>query len=442
MGKNTPPLHRFHVDGKPYVVTPKNFLAMVSRVFGSGFGRAASGLMVLSAVTGLLNFASNLIAARALGPTAYASYGTFVALLSMLLIPTAVFLTRAVQVGSISSVSSREMEYLWKTSTRFGWVLAICGVMAIIFVYHGMEHAPITWWMLAGVAALLILAPVEAMSVGILQARRQFVSAQLGRALNGALKTVGLGLLLFWYRKGLESSVFVVVMSLIVSSGYIIHIVKRSRRGRRLGNVIGAVGRRPRSRGRWSLPLAITTGSVLFLNVDMLMAKSIFSAHSAGLFGALTVSGKILALGTGPISVVLYPHVLTSVDTRQTRRLIIGAQAGTLLIGVFILACFWSAGMHITYALFGPSYAKIGPLLVYYGAAFLFYALANVSFTVLLALNAKVLWIDVIGGCVTEVITLLLFRHSLKMFTVALGACMGVIWIASTIQLYPYLKPR
>lgn len=412
------------------------------RVLRSSFWRAISGLLLLSAFTGLLNFGSNLIAARALKPGLYSDYGAFLAILSVLLIPTTVFSTRAVQISSTRGVSIRWLHRLRQTSLRFGWVLAMAGGVVLIVVYHEIERSPITWWIAVGASALLLLAPIEAVFVGILQARKRFVASQLGRTLNGLFKVVGLGLLRLW-GQDLYAAMSVVLLSLIASSGYIFYIGRSSRVMRRVPITTATLERWQRSRGgRWSLPLAITMGSVLFFNVDMLVAKWTFSAYTAGMFAALTVSGKILALGAGPINVVLYPHLLTSSDLPQQRRMIMGAVTGTLLIGVVVLTCFGFASRQITDTLFGPSYLRIAPLLVYYGIAFLFFSLANVAFTALLAFNARVLWADVIGGTFLEVGALLMSHQSLKLFTVALAVCMFLIWAISTVQLYPYLRSR
>lgn len=397
--------------------------------------------MVLSATMGFLNLASNLIAARSLRPALYADYGAFLAILSVLLIPTTVFTTRAIQLASVPDVSARAMQLLKQSGARFGAFMAMMGVAAMVIVYHHVERSPISWWMLMGVALLLLLAPIEAVFVGILQAHKQFIASQLGRTFSAALKVVGLGLLLWLLGKGFKASVLVVLVSPITSSGYIFYAMRRARALQR--SSVGAapvVRTRWRARGRWSLPFAMTLGSVLFFNVDLLVAKSIFSAYAAGLFAALTMSGKIMALGTGPISAVLYPHLLTTSDTRHRRRLIIGALGGTLAIGLVVLLCFGLGAKPITNAMFGSSYAQIAPLLVYYGMAFLFFSLTNVVFTALLAFNSKVLWTDVIGGTIIEVVGLLTFHHSLHMFTVVLAGSMALLWVASTIQLYPYLR--
>lgn len=400
-------------------------LSRSKQLFQSKFSQAVMGLMFLTIFTGLVNFSSNILAARLLGPVKYSDYGTFMALLSMLLLPTSGITNRAAQLSALA-FSGTKLAQLRRTSLMVGIGLACAGIVVIGGVYRHLYHVPIPLWIAILTGILLSFVPLEAYYVGILQGQKKFVISQWGRALNACFKTLGMAGL-FFYARNLQAALVIVLLSLTVSFSYIMLRNYRSKQTKESVNT-----NVPKEGSSW-LAYATIVSSVLFYNVDMLVAKSVFSSYDAGLFAALTFSGKILSLATVPINYVLYPYLLTSSSQRQ-RKLSLAAFGTVLAVCLILLASLGLAGDTLTKILFGRSYLPIGPDLVFYGLALTFFSLTNVAFTILLAKNSHWLWIDVIGGGTLELGMLLTFHTSLPTFVFALSASMAILWVVSSLQ--------
>lgn len=403
------------------------------QLFQSKFSQAVMGLMFLTIFTGLVNFGSNILVARLLGPVKYSDYGTFMALLSMLLLPTSGITNRAAQLSALA-YSSAKLSQFRRTSLMVGVALACAGIVVIGGVYRYLYHVPIPLWIVILTGVLLSCVPLEAYYVGILQGQKKFVISQWGRALNACFKALGM-VGLYFYGRSLQAALVIVLLSLTVSFSYI--MLRNYRLKQPKESVYKNV---PKERSGW-LAYATIVSSVLFYNVDMLVAKSVFSSYNAGLFAALTFSGKILSLATVPINYVLYPYLLTS-STQRQRKLALAAFGAVLAVCVILLASLGLAGDTLAKIFFGPSYQPIGPDLVFYGLALTFFSLTNVAFTVLLAKNSRWLWVDVIGGGIFELGMLLTFHTSLPTFVYALSASMAILWVISSMQSVQLLHER
>lgn len=408
---------------------------------GSTFSRQVVAVMMLSGAAGMLNFLSNLLAARVLGPENYSDYGTFLALLSMLLIPTALLTTRAAQLSGPFAAHPHQLLRLRQISLTAGGFLSVSGALVMFGIYQDVYHISTPWWVVVFTGVVLLFSPLEAFYVGILQGQKRFVVSQWGRFLNAFFKGVGFTLLIV-YRGNLHAALAIILCSLTFSIAYILGKISGSRRIKQLIAPKSRTLAKRRESGGWVVVFAVTLSSVLFFNLDMLVARAVFSPYTAGLFSAVTVIGKILVLGTGPISYVLYPHLLNTASQRDRRRLVLLSSALTVGIAGAFLIILALASQLLTDVLFGLSYATIAPTLVFYGIAFTFYSLTNVAFTVFMALHkAGILWGDVIGAAILETAVLLLFHNSLMVFVLALMGCMGLQFLVITVQTLRIILP-
>ena len=415
---------------------PLVFRKILSAWMTSAFSRAIMGLLSLTVFTGLLNFGSNIIAARVLGPIQYADYVTFAALLSLLLIPNATMTTKAAQATGLPRSHPSGLHGLRHIAVLGGNVQALVGASVMFMIYqHEYAILPTHWWIPVFTGGMLWFAPLEAFYVGVLQGQKKFIASQLGRSLNAICKVIGIAGLWIW-GGNLNDALAIALASQACTLLYVLGIVRNSPRIQELFSRLGVHVslRRLLRPADWASAFVVTLSSIIFFNLDMIIARSVLSPHAAGLFAALGTSGKVLALTTGPISYVLYPHLLTTADPIRRRRLILTSWVGTGGIGLSIVVCLAVMAHPLVHLLFGAAYEAVAPVLVFYGLAFAFFSLANIAFTVLLSVNAKILWIDVLGGGLLELIALLSFHKNVMMFTIALATCMGLLWVVSSVH--------
>lgn len=390
--------------------------------------QSISAIFVLSTGTGLLNFGSNLLAARALHPFFYSQYAVVAALLGILLVPNRAVTLLAAQHTSRESVSYRSLKRLKRRVIALGLILAVTALVGVPLVL-GALSIPGPWWAV-WIGLTLPAAYLEAFYVGILQGQKRFFLSDLGRFMNSFIKMAGL-IVLFTQGVGVNGAVAVYVFSTSAALPYILYVIQTRGVVRQIQS--RSTRRIAKSTGHWSLPFAVITSSLLFFNVDMILAKHFFPAYVSGLFAALNVTGRLIALATGAITTVLFPYLVSS-RSRQARGYVFMAWLLTAVITGTIIFTYFGFGPAIIGILFGPQYRGMQSVLPLYGLGFGFFALANVSLTYLLSRNARIIWWDVLGGVILEIVLLSAFHRSLHQFTEALLFSMFVLFTATTIQ--------
>jgi O-antigen/teichoic acid export membrane protein len=166
------------------------------------------------------------------------------------------------------------------------------------------------------------------------------------------------------------------------------------------------------------LTLASLTLLALMLSVDVLAAKRYLDPDTAGLYAAVSLSGKIVFFATSALSLVLFPWF----SSRRERGLDAkaGLQGGLGLIAgisVVLVATYFLVPELVVRPLFGSEYLSIDGYLGWMAIAFAFYAIAYMSATYLLsqaslfgayvlafALAAQLAGLYALHGSITQII--------------------------------------
>jgi O-antigen/teichoic acid export membrane protein len=122
------------------------------------------------------------------------------------------------------------------------------------------------------------------------------------------------------------------------------------------------------------------------LSVDVLAAKRYLDPDTAGLYAAVSLSGKIVFFATSALSLVLFPWF----SSRREQGL--DAKAGLLgglgliaAVSLVLIAVYFLVPELVVKPLFGPDYLSIDGHLGWMAIAFAFYAIAYMSATYLLS---------------------------------------------------------
>ena len=127
-------------------------------------------------------------------------------------------------------------------------------------------------------------------------------------------------------------------------------------------------------------------GTLLFLNVDLLLVKHYFSSVVSGEYALLSLVGKmVFFMGTLPLSLLITLVSRVEGKGRNPRRTFYKIY---LLTGIFVVGSvfvFWMFGDILVPFLFGPRASVIFPYLLMYTSALGFFTLTNVIVTYHLA---------------------------------------------------------
>ena len=115
---------------------------------------------------------------------------------------------------------------------------------------------------------------------------------------------------------------------------------------------------------------AATISLALMGSADVVLVKHFFAPHSAGLYAAASLGGKMLLYLVGFVPTVLLPQAADRhARGAQTREVLAGSLlmfVAVALCGLFIFNIF---GLDVLHALVGRAFDAAAPLLVTYGLA-------------------------------------------------------------------------
>ncbi len=191
---------------------------------------------------------------------------------------------------------------------------------------------------------------------------------------------------------------------------------------------------------RYAFPTSIAILSLnSFVTTDVILVKHFFSAHDAGLYGGLSLIGKVIFYFTGPVSSVMFPLLI--------KRHNLGQNFNTLFYLALVIVIVPSMAIVIFYFLFplysinlflgGKEYLKISPYLGVYGVLVVIFSMLNVCVNFFLSLKKTDIFIVVGLGAIIQIILISLFH---KTFSHVIGASLISSMLVLIVLLIYYFK--
>jgi O-antigen/teichoic acid export membrane protein len=385
--------------------------------------RQGGWMLAATVVTGILNYLSNVLAGRVLGPADYSIFASLLSLSTVLV----------VAAGVVQTVVTN---YVARLRGR-----GAAGQAGVLLIHVLKRLLP---WGVAGALALALLAkPLSALlqissPLPVIAISLFSVPAALLPPVNGALR----GLQRFGALGGTQISV--AVFRLLATAGLI---------GLGLG-AAGAVASLPlsglgalalglcflRDVIRWRregaapemeglfaysfhAALAVACFAVL-TNGDVFIVRSRFSPTEAGLYAAVATLGKTTFWLSGAVVMLLFPKAAERHARGQpTRGILRTSLLAVLGLCGSVTAVFFLFPSPIVRIFFGEQYLARASLLGPYGLAMTFYALVNVWLFYYLAVQERRYGYVLLAGVVLQGLLLALLPLDL---TVVVGALLGL----------------
>jgi O-antigen/teichoic acid export membrane protein len=350
------------------------------------------GSWMLTAIvaSGIINYLSNVIVGRMLGPV---EYGIFASMVSL-----------SVILNTISGVAQTVITNYVARLRSSG---AMDGVGALLFYL-------LKWLFLLGVSGMLVLLLCSAPLATMLQLPSAAPVVVMSLFLiPTALLPVPLGVQRGLQRFGafggtlFSSAIFrlaAVAGSIALglsATGAVAALPISSLAAFGLGMVLlsDVLRRRKTEAGpRLDRVFSYSTNTLLALvcfavltNGDVILVKSRFAPTEAGLYSAIAVLGKTTLWLSGAVAALLLPKTverharrLVSIDILRTSLLVVGGLCGG------VTAIFFLFSSIIVSTLFGGQFLGQASLLGLYGLAMTLYSLVSVWMTYFLAIQEKV----------------------------------------------------
>jgi O-antigen/teichoic acid export membrane protein len=160
----------------------------------------------------------------------------------------------------------------------------------------------------------------------------------------------------------------------------------------------------------------------LLINVDVIMARRLFDANTAGLYAALSVLGKIALYLPGAVTVVLFPKIVHQLGGEgRPLRVMLPSLALSLGTSALVPLAFALAPGLLVSLLFGAQYVGLEPVVWQYGLAMLPLVVTRVLVPYFLASRSVAFTLLVGAATAAEVGLMTLFPNGLSSFTLIVG---------------------
>ncbi len=398
----------------------------VASIFKHRFIRASSIVLAGSFLVSISNYLFNLVMGRMLEPAEFGEVASLMGLLVITSVP-AVTLVRLMAKYTASFKAKAKIGLisgLFRSATRYGLIVGL--LMLIIFWllipffswFFKIDKLPFLFFGL-----ILPFSLVLAVGQGTLQGLQRFIPFSLTNLIVSLVKLV-LATIFVLLGFSVPGVVAALVVGYAVSYFYSLSQVKphlKVRQTKLEEATKSGVDRRdiiPYVKVIFWASLLL----VLFLNVDIILAKHYLSSDLAGQYAALSITGKIIVYGSGAFVTVMFPMVSeaqASGDGKEKKLLkmsflIITAVSGLILV---LFALFPELAIKM---LFGTKYLLVAPYLGWFGLAMLFGTLAQVLIHYFLATQAKGFLYPFVFIVAAQILLIVLFHANIFQITMVM----------------------
>jgi len=360
----------------------------------------------------ILNFLFQFAMARMLSP---ADYGILATLFSIIYI-TGVF-SEPVQT-IIAKYSSKESQHgklknLALRSLRKGLKISSIIFVGYIFIAIPLSLALKIPYLLVILAGLTIFSAfLPPVTRGIMQGRKFFKTLGTNLFLEGIIKLVLAIILVLvgWKVYGAMAAAIVGSLIALIFSIIALKEILKSRETKT--NFKGIYS--------YSWPVFIVLFSILaFFSLDILIARIVFDATSAGYYAIASVLAKIIFFGTQPISKALFP-ISAEQKTKKSHHLLVNAIIILFICVLIALLIFYFFSGILIKIFAGRIILESQNILFYLALAMGILSFTNLVLLYKLSLGKIRNYLIFLIFPIIEVALLFLFSHNLIEYSIAL----------------------
>jgi O-antigen/teichoic acid export membrane protein len=364
------------------------------------------------------NFLFNGVTARLLGP---AKYGELAATISLLYVASPLL----VSLQTVASATATELTVAGHTGqlrllARAHRVRLIAAAAAIAAVFAAGSDLGAHFLRLGSPAPIAIVGVGLGISIlthcqrGLLQGTQQFGRYATSTLVEATSKIVFAVAIVAWISGSASGAAVAVPVSAscgLLANTWLLRALPRPTDDRH--ERVKVTGR-PISTAATFVLLAI------LLAADVLAAKRYLPPHDAGVYAAVSLSGKAVYFSTSALSLILFP-VFSAGRARNAsgRRPLVAGSALIGLVSVALALCYFAEPRLVIHALYGRSYDAAAPYLGWIAFAFGAYALVYLFATYLLA-RRSLAGVVALGLAVVAQLAALFVAH---------GSVQTIVWV-------------
>lgn len=191
-----------------------------------------------------------------------------------------------------------------------------------------------------------------------------------------------------------------------------------------------------RAMGNFAVPSAVMTiGIISLYNADVVLVRHFFSGYEAGIYGALSVLGKIIFVGTSRVTTTMFPLVSEAhAKGVDYQHIFIKSFLYLLTIVGIIIIVYTIAPATVIGILIGAKYLSAVPYLVPFSIFISLCAVINLLTNFFLSINKTKTVYVVFFGAIVQAVAIFIFHTNISsVINVSL-----IVTIVITIILFLY----
>ncbi len=409
-------------------------------VFKDSFFRHGSIIFFFSVLGYISGYVFHIYMGRALGPEDYGILGSIIAIINLTTIPAG-----AIQV-SIANFTSKLMidedyakiKFLFAKSLKklslYGFFLFVGIVLASPLFTSFLNIQSSIPLILIGLAVIFSFAvPVN---FGVMQGIQNFKQLGLGQSLSHIIKLVA-GIIFVSLGLGINGA----ALSFPVATILVFLVTMLSLKNLLKYKSDDNLNKSEIYKYYWSV-LVVFAGFMIITNIDIVLAKHLFSAEQAGFYAAASILAKVAFFLSTIITTVMFPKAVDMHSKTDNAFPILkkGIVYVSGLLVIMILAYFTIPDI-IIIVLFGSAYLEMAGMIGLLSLAMSFLAVSNVIAYYNMSINRMSFMYIIIAVAFVEVPILFLFHSNTMEFIWMIFFSMAALLISLIIYMI-ILKKR
>ncbi|MFH1289903.1 MAG: oligosaccharide flippase family protein [Nanoarchaeota archaeon] len=383
-------------------------------------------LLVAFGLFNVLNFFFQFAMARMLS---VAEYGVLAALFSIFYI--LLVFTESIQTiitkYSVKENEPGKLKNLIKKSLSKGLFWAI-----VLFILNLLISIPLSYlldieYVLLAVNGLVIfLVFFSPITRGVLQGRKKFGSLGVNMAIESSSK-LALGIFLVFIGFGVMGAIAGNILAGVLAFAFSLFPLKKVLRSKELKNSTEGIYDYARP------AFVITLVIIVFYSIDVVLAKMVFSAETAGSYAIASILAKIIFWGTAPISKAMFP--LSAESGSNRKNIFVNALLILFLIILFSSIFLYYFPEFIIKIFAGQFISASSSVLFYIGLAMGLISIANLVLLYKLSIGKVKGYPYLFVLLAIEIISMVYFSDTLLSFSIAFVVASLVFLIGSIFLL-------
>lgn len=391
-----------------------------------------SGSMIMIAgsnAVSFLNYLYHFIIGRLLGPSNYGELAAIISLIGLLgIIPGSVTLVITKYVSAAQNDTDLNNLIFWfkKRIIIISLIYTIILLALTPLMTSFLKIPDMSYLIMIAISFLLSLQ--SSLNRAILQGLLKFkemISSILAE--NGAKLIISVILVYLGFQ--VAGAVMAFVIASFLGFYMTIYFLKTKYQGAQKEKSPNI-----KAMAKFAIPVAIQSFAVTSLySSDVILVKHFFSPHQAGVYAALSILGKIIFFGAGPIGAVMFPLVSKRHSKGESyKSIFIYSLLATLILIIVVLTLYLLAPQLAIMLLYGKAYLEAANLLVWFGIFISLFTISTLFISYYLSLGK----ISVVAlPCIAAVmqIVLIWFYHQNLFMVILISIILAALLLVSLL---------